>query len=296
MKMKIYSVGWGWTPTPEDMPVGDSLIKIADNVKALGFDGVDYLSTYESLDEFFTEENCAKLREHCESIGLPIGGLVFQSSAWNNPDEAVTAKQLAYFEKCAKTAQAIGAKTISCIIPGPFGAKGVRGGASPSEKRSANLPDDYSWDEDWKRFYTSLAKACDIAAKYGIRIAMECFPGSLCSTPHAMLKLIEDVNRENFGIQLDTAHLINQHIDPETAVYMLGAKRIFNLHFKDSDGINRGNLPAGWGICDYSAMLRALKNIGYTGSVSIEVEFTDNPKRYMKAALDHVRACENGTF
>jgi len=294
--MKIYSVGWGWTPIPEDMPVNDSLIKIADNVKALGFDGVDYLSTFESLDEFFDEENCEKLRRHCEEIGLPIGGLVFQSALWNNPDEELTAKQLAYFEKCAKTAVNIGAKTISCIIPGSFGARNVRGNASPSEKRSANLPDDYSWDADWARFAGNLSKACDIAAKYGVRIAMECFPGSLCSTPHAMLKLLEDVNRENFGIQLDTAHLINQHIDPETAVYMLGGKRIFNVHFKDSDGLTRGNLPAGCGICDYTAMLRALKNVGYTGTVSIEVEFTDNPKRYMKQALDHVRMCDSGEY
>lgn len=294
--MKIYSVGWGWTPIPEDMPEGDSLLRIADNVKALGFDGVDYLSTPESLDEFFSEENCAKLRQHCESIGLPIGGLVFQSPTWNNPDEAVTAKQLAYFEKCAKTAVAIGAKTISCIIPGPYGAKGTRGSASPSEKRSANLPADYSWNADWTRFYTNLRKACDIAAKYGLRIAMECFPGSLCSTPHAMLKLMEDVNRDNFGIQLDTAHLINQHIDPETTVYMLGGKNIFNVHFKDSDGLTRGNLPAGCGICDYTAMLRALENVGYAGTVSIEVEFTDNPKRYMKQALDHVRMCDAGEY
>lgn len=294
--MKIYSVGWGWTPVPEDMPEGDSLIKIADNVKALGFDGVDYLSTYESLDEFFTEENCAKLRAHCESIGLPIGGLVFQSARWNNPDEAVTATQMAYFEKCAKVASSIGAHTISCIIPGPFGAKGTRGNASPSEKKTANLPADYDWAADWGRFVTSMQKACDIAAKYGLRIALECFVGSLCSTPHAMLKVIEDVQRDNFGIQLDTAHLMNQRIDPETAIYMLGGKKILNVHFKDTDGLTRGNLPAGCGICDYTAILNALKNVGYEGSVSIEVEFTDNPKRYMKQALDHARLCEAGEY
>ena len=294
--MKIYSVGWGWTLIPEDMPEGDSLIKIADNVKALGFDGVDYLSTYESLDEFYTPENCEKLRAHCESIGLPIGGFVFQSDIWNNPDEKVTAVQLAYFEKCAKAAAALGARVISCIIPGPYGAKGVRPDASPSEKISANLPDDYNWEADWGRFVCSLQKACDIAANYGLKIGLECFPGSLCSTPHAMLAVLKDVARENFGIQLDTAHLLNQHIDPETAVYMLGGKNIFNVHFKDTDGGNRTNLPAGCGICDYTAMLRALKNVGYQGTVSIEVEFTDKPARYMRQALEHVRLCDQGEY
>lgn len=294
--MKIYSVAWGWTPTPEDMPEGDSLIRIADEVKALGFDGVDYLSTWESLDAFYNEETCRALRTHCEEIGLPIGGLVYQSACWNDPDEAVTAKQLAYFETCAQRAVALGASLISCIIPGPFGAKGVRRGASPAEKRSANLPDDYNWQADWGRFTANLQKACDIAAKYDLRIALECFPGSLCSTPHAMLAVIRDVDRPNFGIQLDTAHLINQHIDVETAVYMLGGQRIFNVHFKDSDGLTRGNLPAGSGIADYTAILRALKNVGYAGTVSIEVEFTDNPRRYMGQGLEHARLCDAGLY
>ena len=28
--MKLANVSWGWTPIPEDMPHGDSLIRIAD--------------------------------------------------------------------------------------------------------------------------------------------------------------------------------------------------------------------------------------------------------------------------
>ena len=49
---------------------GDSLIKIADQIRGLGFEGVDYLGTPEALDEFFTEEACRTLGEHSRSIGL----------------------------------------------------------------------------------------------------------------------------------------------------------------------------------------------------------------------------------
>lgn len=49
--MKLANVSWGWTPIPEDMPEGDSLIKIADQIRGLGFEGVDYLGTPEALDE-----------------------------------------------------------------------------------------------------------------------------------------------------------------------------------------------------------------------------------------------------
>lgn len=293
--MKIGSVAWGWTPTPEDMPSGDSLMRIADQIKALGFDLVDYLSTYESLDAFFTPETAVQLGEYCRSIGLETGGLVFQADQWNDVCPDIQQKQLDYFTKCADTAARIGANTISCIIPRPFGAKPNRAG-SPSEKRALNLPDDYNWQQDWDRFTAMLAKACDIASQRGLRIALECFPGSMCATPHAMLKAIEDVQRKNFGIQLDTAHLMNQHIDVETAIYMLGGKNIFNVHAKDADGLTRGNLPCGSGYVDYTATLRALKNVGYTGNISIEVEFTDNPRRYMKQALEHLKQCLAGEY
>ena len=81
--MKLANVSWGWTPIPEDMPEGDSLIKIADQIRGLGFEGVDYLGTPEALDEFFTEEACRTLGEHSRSIGLEPNVFVFQDDSWN---------------------------------------------------------------------------------------------------------------------------------------------------------------------------------------------------------------------
>jgi D-psicose/D-tagatose/L-ribulose 3-epimerase len=272
------------------MPEGDSLLRIADNIKEIGFDIVDYLSDSDSLDKFFTEQKAKETGDYCRGIGLEVGGLVFQSNIWNQTGEAVKQKQLDYFKKCANAAKAMGASAISCIIPGPYGAKPNRR-PSPSDKMAINLPADYSWEKDFGNYTAQMAKACDIAAEYGLKIALECFPGSLCSTPDAMLKVLECVNRKNMGIQLDTAHLMNQRIDIETAIFMLGGERIFNVHAKDSDGLTRGNLACGTGLVDYIAVLRALKNVGYKGNVSIEVEFTANPKRYMKQAFDHLQEC-----
>jgi D-psicose/D-tagatose/L-ribulose 3-epimerase len=291
--MKIGSVAWGWTPTPEDMPEGGSLLRIADQIKEIGFDIVDYLSDFDSLDKFFTDEKAKETGDYCRGIGLEIGGLVFQSNLWNQIDETIKQKQLDYFRKCANAAKYMGASAISCIIPGPYGAKPSYT-PSPSDKKALNLPSDYSWNRDFDNYVSQMAKACDIAAEYGLKIALECFPGSLCSTPHAMLKTLECVNRKNFGIQLDTAHLMNQRIDIETAIFMLGGDRIVNVHAKDSDGMTRANLPCGVGLVDYIAVLRALNNVGYKGNISIEVEFTNNPKRFMKQAFDHLCECIAG--
>ena len=293
--MKIGSVAWGWTPVPEDMPEGDSLLRIADSVKKIGFEIIDYLSDFNSLDSFFTDEKARETGEYARSIGLEIGGLVFQSNLWNQTDASIKQKQLDYFKKCANAAKIMGASAISCIIPGPLGAKPNKTPA-PSDKIALNLPADYNWERDFSNYVEQMAQACDIAAEYGLKIALECFPGSLCATPHAMLKTLECVNRKNFGIQLDTAHLMNQRIDIETAIFMLGGDRIFNVHAKDSDGMTRGNLACGTGLIDYTAVIRALRNVNYKGNISIEVEFTANPKRYMRQAFEHLSECMAGSY
>lgn len=286
--MKIGSVAWGYTPIPEDMPHGDSLERIADKVKGLGFDFVDYLSTEESLESFFTPEKGRALGAYVRGIGLHVGGLVYQRADWNNPDVGATDRQFYYFEKCLETAKALGAGVVSCILPGPYGAKPNRR-PSPSDKIADNPPTGYNWREDWGRFAANLRKAAEIAEQYEIRVALECFARSLCSTPHAMLWLLEEVGHPNLGIQLDTAHLMAQNLDIETAIYMLGAAHIFHVHAKDADGLTRGNLAPGCGLVDYRAVLRALRSVGYAGDISVEVEFSRDPEEYMKMGLDYLK-------
>ena len=108
--------------------------------------------------------------------------------------------------------------------------------------------------------------------------------------------MTDDVNDPDFGIQLDTNHLVAQHIDPEWSIYVLGGEHIFNVHCKDCDAVSRSNIPAGCGITDYTAVIQALKNVGYTGNLSVELEFTDNPRRYNKQALDHLKLCLAGEY
>ena len=108
--MKLANVSWGWTPIPEDMPEGDSLIKIADQIRGLGFEGVDYLGTPEALDEFFTEEACRTLGEHSRSIGLEPNVFVFQDDSWNACCCEKRENSLKYFEKAAQAAKWIGCR------------------------------------------------------------------------------------------------------------------------------------------------------------------------------------------
>jgi len=295
--MKFANVSWGWTPIPEDTPQGDSLIKIADQIRELGFEEVDYLATPEGLDEFFNEANSVKLGEHSRAIGLVPNVFVFQSADWNNADPAVRQKNLDYFEKFAQAAKWIGCRIVSTLSPPPCGASGWRFKPSaPAQKQTFNLPADYNYKKDWATLIDSYKSGLAIAKKYGMRMSIECFTMSMVATPNAMLKALEDIGDADFGIQLDTNHLVAQHIDPEWTVRILGRDGIFNIHCKDHDSVSRGNIPAGAGITDYTAVIGALRDVGYDGNLTVELEFTDNPRRYNKQALDHLKLCVKGEY
>jgi len=295
--MKLADVSWGWTPIPEDLPKNDSLEKISDQIRAIGFEGIDYLSTEEGLTHFFNEKNSRKLGEHARKIGLTPNVMVFQAAKWNSPDKDVQKQNLTYFENCVQVATWIGCGIISTITPKPFGAAPYKlNPKAPAQKESFRLPADYCYEADWEQLVNAYRKAVAIAKNYGLKMSVECFVFGMVSSPHAMLNLLNDVNDADFGIQLDTNHLTAQHIDPVWAIYMLGAKRIFNVHCKDNDMVSKGNLPAGCGIIDYTAVIQALKNVGYDGNLTVELEFTDNPYRYNKQAYDHLKLCMAGEY
>ncbi|MCL2059686.1 MAG: sugar phosphate isomerase/epimerase [Oscillospiraceae bacterium] len=295
--MKFANVSWGWTPIPEDVPQGDSMIKISDQIRALGYEEVDYLATREGLDEFYNEANSVKLGEYARSIGLVPNVFVFQSSAWNNADPAVRQSNLEYFEKCAQVAKWVGCRIISSLSPPPRGAAGWRfNPRANAQKVTFNLPADYNFKNDWATLMDSYKSGLAIAKKYGLRMSIECFTLSMVATPHAMLKALEDIGDADFGIQLDTNHLVAQRIDPEWTIRVLGGASIFNMHCKDHDAVSRGNIPAGAGVTDYTAVIGALRDVGYNGNLTVELEFTNNPRRYNKQALDHLMLCAKGEY
>ena len=68
--MKIADVSWGWTPIPEQLPEGDSLLEITKQIRKIGFEEIDYLATDEGLESWFTPENCRRLGDYARSIGI----------------------------------------------------------------------------------------------------------------------------------------------------------------------------------------------------------------------------------
>jgi L-ribulose-5-phosphate 3-epimerase len=96
-------------------------------------------------------------------------------------------------------------------------------------------------------------------------------------TPVTLLRAIEDIGFDNIGINLDPANLILYgKANPVDALDVIG-KYVRGIHAKDGfypvDGRNLGKEVAiGKGKVNFSALIAALFNLKYDGSITIERE------------------------
>jgi sugar phosphate isomerase/epimerase len=66
-------------------------------------------------------------------------------------------------------------------------------------------------------------------------------------------------------------------IPPEDVARRLKG-RIAHVHMSDCDGTNHGDMPPGRGNTPFKEYLAAIRETGFTGAASIELEFPPDPK------------------
>lgn len=93
------------------------------------------------------------------------------------------------------------------------------------------------------------------------------------------------------GSCLDTGHLIRsaqlgKNLDPAQQIRVMG-KRNFGMHLKDHDNQRKTDVVFGKGVLNVNSVLKALKEVGFKGMVSIEYEANPNdPSPDLKACVE----------
>ncbi len=139
--------------------------------------------------------------------------------------------------------------------------------------------------------YGAFSTCCDEAEKQGVRIAFEPinrYETNLLNGVHDGLEFIEKVGSKNLGMLLDTFHMNIEEPSIEESITLAG-ERIFHFHYADS---NR-NYP-GSGHLDFTSILKALKDTGYTGYVSGEHRGIPDAVTAARKGLEHLKSLNLG--
>jgi len=147
-------------------------------------------------------------------------------------------------------------------------------------------------DEDaWKYTVETVSRICEYAEKLGAVLAIE--PSGPCFIrDHDMwMELARKVGSESLKVNYDPANIVWAGRDPVEGVRALG-KNIVHTHAKDISFLGSTeheelhDVPAGEGLVDYPAYLRALKEVGYEGYLTVEMHSGQMDRRgeVLKAA------------
>lgn len=120
---------------------------------------------------------------------------------------------------------------------------------------------------------TSLfQEAINYARPKGVRFLAEPHPFTLGMDLEFMKQLCDRLGREHFGILFDFCHFgVGKPQSYVEAIYTLG-DRIQHLHYSDSDGVSSElHFPPAKGKLDLDAMDKALREVGFSGTATLDM-------------------------
>ena len=235
---------------------------ILQATKDAGYDGVDLPGRPDVMD-------APSLRQMVEDVGLEVPE-VSGSWAWANwdpgtarnlagPDENTRKRGVEYSKRTIDLAAELGAAlwpacAIQSQIPElPFPKVPV------STMRAG--------------FLSSLEELCSYAADRGIGVVIEPLNRyeawfGVATTIEETLSLIDELGVDNLGIQPDVYHMNLAEASIIGALRAAG-KHVTHMHMNETNHFSLGT-----GHADFHGIIRTLREIGFTGYMSVYMPFT----------------------
>jgi sugar phosphate isomerase/epimerase len=191
--------------------------------------------------------------------------------SWIEPDPHYRRVRIDHTKRALTLAKEIGA---TCITTEPGG---------PVEPGS-------SWAAGLKLFAEELKPVAAHAEKEGVLLLVEPEPGLLIETAAQFEEFMRHVDSPAVALNFDVGHMYCVGEDPPTTLRRL-AKYVRHIHLEDIAATRvHQHLVPGEGAIDFAATLRAVRDIGYNGWVTVELyPYIADPDAAARTALEYVR-------
>lgn len=137
---------------------------------------------------------------------------------------------------------------------------------------AGDVGSDEADDALWKRTVEECRSAACAAEKMGLRLAVEMHTNTLADTARSAKRLIEDVARDNFGLNYQPLPDLDDNAIKRLERVL---PYVFHLHAQnyaalngDPERIERASLADG--VIDYMPLISLLHDEGYDGYVAVE--------------------------
>jgi sugar phosphate isomerase/epimerase len=192
--------------------------------------------------------------------------------SWIEPDRHYRQVRIDHTKRALTLAKELGAPCITTEPGGP-------------------VPPGESWSDALELFVEMIKPVAEHAEKEGVLLLVEPEPGLLIETADQFLEFIGRIDSPAVGMNFDVGHAYCVKDDPATTIPRV-EKYIRHFHLEDiaATRVHQHLIP-GEGAIDFAAVLRAIRDIGYAGWVTIELyPYVANPDEAARLALERVAA------
>jgi sugar phosphate isomerase/epimerase len=231
------------------------------HIARIGFDSVDIFTEAMTL----SKQEKLLIARTCEKANLPVISLVVVATGLIDFNDPVREFHVARCKKFVDLAAEWGAKNILLVLG------------------------EYIWQREvippsaqWQWAVETCREIGDYADKKNVDIALELEPFrlSLLNNVDEMVRFVNDCKHRRVRANIDISHLVLADSSPLNLVKLKG--KAIHVHLSDCDGKVHGDLPPGRGIVKFEPYLQAIKELKIDGAISIELEYSPDPKRIVE--------------
>jgi L-ribulose-5-phosphate 3-epimerase len=237
--------------------MGGTVLEKFQFAKQAGFEGIEPMS---HLDR----NEILKARD-ATGLSIPsVCGSLHGKLPLSHPDPKIREEGLAGLRVTLEDAKAYGADTI-LLVPG-------------------RVSDTVSYDDCWKRSVEEINKVIPLAEKLNVKIAIENVWNNFLLSPMEAANYVDQFKTPIVGFYFDCGNIL-VYGWPEQWIRILG-NRIVKVHIKEFSRkiADKQGKSAGFGVkllegdVDWSAVMKAFDDIGYSGWTTIEQPGGNTPE------------------
>ena len=228
------------------------------HISRIGFDTVDIFAEAMSI----SQEEIDLIRNTCQTRNLPITSTVVVSAGLIDFNQPVREFHLQRTKRFLDLAREFESQNLLLVIGEYIWQREV-------------IPPEQQWE--WG--VECLRELGQYAGERGLEIALELEPFrlSLLNSVPEMARFIDDCGLPNVKANVDISHLVLSDVSPADLQILRG--RAAHAHISDCDGKVHGDLPPGRGVVKFAPYLQAIKELGFDGTISIELEYSPDPSK-----------------
>lgn len=229
-----------------------------EHIGRIGFDTVDIFTEAMTIDQ----KEIDLIRDTCQSQNLPIASTVVVSAGLIDFNQPVREFHLQRTKRFLDLAHQFESQNLLLVIGEYIWQREV-------------IPPEQQWE--WG--VECVRELGQYAGERGLEIALELEPFrlSLLNSVPEMARFIDDCGLGNVKANIDISHLVLSDTSPADLEALRG--RAAHVHISDCDGKVHGDLPPGRGVVKFAPYLQAIKDLGFDGAISIELEYSPDPSK-----------------